>query len=99
MKSLLITTLLVLFTANSFAAERAMSLTSLQYPPYIITEDDGTVTGMATEIVQAIFKEMGRDSTVSVNAWARSLQMVKDGDADAIFTAYKNDERVKFMDY
>ncbi len=71
---------------------------SLQYPP-IVYKEKAEVKGIATDLVREVFKRMGHTIKIKVQPWARSLADVKNGDADAIFTAYKNDERVKFLDY
>ena len=54
---------------------------------------------MPSGLSRKLFKKMGKDVSIQVLPWKRALHMTKTGAADAIFTAYKNDERVKFLDY
>lgn len=86
------------FAINSAMAADSVKLVTLEYPPYQYSEQ-GQVSGIVADIVNEAFNRMGKSTDISVNAWPRSLGMVKDGNADAIFTAYKNAERVKFLDY
>lgn len=90
--------LAAIFLSNVVAASESVKLVTFEYPPYQYTEQ-GKVTGIVADIVNEAFKRMGMSTGINANAWPRSLGMVKDGKADAIFTAYKNDERVKFLDY
>ena len=99
MNSKLIALLFSVFVSiNAAFAADAVKLVTLEYPPYQYS-DSGKVSGMVVDIVNEAFKRIGMGTDIGVNAWPRSLGMVKDGNADAIFTAYKNDERVKFLDY
>jgi len=43
--------------------------------------------------------KMGHGLEIRVLPWTRALQMVRSGRADAIFTAYRNAEREKFLEY
>lgn len=90
--------LLAAFTMHSALAADSVKLVTLEYPPYQYSSQ-GQVSGIVADIVNEAFSRMGMSTDISVNAWPRSLGMVKDGNADAIFTAYKNAERVKFLDY
>lgn len=87
----------LIFLSVSAQAD-TVKLVTLEYPPYSTKSGDGA-DGIAVRIVKEAFKKIGKDVTIEVNAWKRSLNLVKTGQADAIFTAYKNDERVKFLDY
>ncbi|WP_020407187.1 substrate-binding periplasmic protein [Hahella ganghwensis] len=75
-----------------------VKLVTLQYPPYQFQEGS-QIKGMVVDIVNEAFKRLKMDTQIRLNAWPRSLAMVKEGQADAIFTAYKNPEREQFLDY
>ena len=65
---------------------------TLDYPPYEY-EENGQVKGMAVEIIREIFRQMGKEVTIEVYPWARSIEMFQDGEADGIFTFFKTPER------
>ncbi|WP_420412364.1 substrate-binding periplasmic protein [Roseibium sp.] len=88
----------VLALSVTSAKSEAVKLVTLEYPPYEY-KDGSSADGIVVRILQAAFGKLGKDITIEVLPWKRALHMVKEGDADAIFTAYKNDERVKFLDY
>jgi len=81
-----------------FAGAETFQLVTLEYPPYEYTED-GKVKGIAVEVVKEAFKRMGHDVKITVLPWKRALMNVQEGSSDAIFTAYKTEEREKFLDY
>jgi polar amino acid transport system substrate-binding protein len=76
----------------------ALELVTLQYPPYEFLEE-GEVKGVAVEIVKEVFKRMQRPINITMYPWDRSLDMIKKGEADAIFTIFKTPERELFADY
>jgi len=80
------------------AQAETVKLVTLEYPPYEYQAGD-KADGIAVRIVREAFKKMGKDVSIEVLPWKRALHMTKTGEADAIFTAYKNDERVTFLDY
>jgi len=77
---------------------REYQLVTLDYPPYEF-EENGKVKGLATEIVREVFRRMGDDVKITVYPWKRSLELVKNGSADAVFTIYHTPEREDFLDY
>jgi len=54
---------------------------------------DGKVSGLVTDIVQAIQKEVGSSSAIQVLPWARAYDIAKKEPNVVIFTAAKTDER------
>ena len=87
----------MLFSANQ-ASARTLELVTLQYPPYEYAEE-GEVKGFVVDIVTEVFRRMQQPIHISLLPWARSIQMIENGTADAIFTAYKTPEREAFADY
>ncbi|WP_076590151.1 substrate-binding periplasmic protein [Vibrio ostreicida] len=98
MKGLRIVTLFALMLGWEARASEPLQLVTLEYPPYIEVEE-GQVSGVATEVVAYIFYHLDVPVEITVLPWARALNMVKRGRADAIFTAFKNPERETFADY
>lgn len=72
---------------------------TLQFPPLEYENDKHEAEGAVVEIVRTIMAKMGHTLDIRVLPWTRALQMVRTGQADAIFTAYKNAEREKFLEY
>ncbi|MFZ6775709.1 substrate-binding periplasmic protein [Undibacterium sp. Ji83W] len=94
--SLLAIVLALLLTSDSTAA--TFKLASLSYPPYEYVEQ-GEVKGIAVDIVKEAFRLMGHQATINIYPMRRSLEMVKSGEVDGIFTAFKTPEREKFIAY
>lgn len=89
--------LTLLLCSNLSAKE--FKFVSFEFPPLEYTGKDGNPTGIIVDVVINVMNELGHDVTIKIYPWARSLKMVKSGKADAIFTAYKNEERLVFLDY
>jgi len=87
---------LLLFSTQSTA--RTLELVTLQYPPYIYSED-GNIKGIAVQIIREGFRRMQQPIKIRLLPWSRAITQIQNGNADAIFTAYKNPEREKFADY
>ena len=79
--------------------QRTYAFVTLDYPPLEYAGDDGKAQGIAVEIATRIMNKLGQTLDIKVNPWARSLEMVKSGEADAIFTVFKNPERETFLDF
>ncbi len=86
-----------LFTALPASAD-ALRMVALSFPP-LIYDDGGKPAGIAYEIVTEAMKKAGHTVSVEIMPWARALETVKEGGADAIFTAYKTPEREQFLNY
>ncbi len=80
------------------ASADALRMVALSFPP-LIYDDGGKPAGIAYEIVTEAMKKAGHTVAVEIMPWARALDTVKDGGADAIFTAYKTPEREQFLNY
>lgn len=79
-------------------AASPLKLVTLQYPPYEF-EKDGEIQGIAVEIIREVFHRMNQPITISLHPWATALKQIENGEADAVFTAFKTPEREKFADY
>lgn len=76
-----------------------LHLVTLDFPPLEFVNDTGKVDGAAVTVVREVLETLGYDAEVQLLPWARSLSLVREGRADAIFTAYRNAERALFLDY
>jgi polar amino acid transport system substrate-binding protein len=92
----LIVGMLSLFPTPASAA--TYKLVTFEYPPYEYSEN-GQAKGIAVEVVREAFRQMGDEVTFELYPWARSIEMFKDGQADGIFTFFKNPEREVFTYY
>ncbi len=79
-------------------AAAPLKLLTMEYPPYTYTEN-GDVKGFVTELIHEAFRRMDQPITIQVVPWTRGIKTVKDGDADGLFTVFKNPEREQFLDY
>ncbi|MGQ9370910.1 substrate-binding periplasmic protein [Azospirillum sp. ST 5-10] len=86
-----------LLAAGSAAAD-TLKLVALNFPP-LIFEENGAPTGIAFDLVTEALRRAGHQASVEVMPWARALDMTRDGQADAIFTAYRTPEREQFLNY
>ncbi|WP_284382812.1 substrate-binding periplasmic protein [Litoribrevibacter albus] len=77
---------------------KRLQLVTLEYPPYEYSEDN-QVKGVAVNLVSDVFKTMGHDISIEILPWARAINSIKLGQADAIFTAFHTKERAAFADY
>ncbi|WLH15025.1 transporter substrate-binding domain-containing protein [Pseudomonas hefeiensis] len=56
------------------AAETALRIVTEELPPYNMTQN-GRVTGMSTEVVQAVLKEVGVEASIQPMPWARAYEL------------------------
>ncbi len=96
---LLLSLMLFSLSAVPPAHAAAYHFVTFQFPPHEYQDEEGEARGAAVETVRAIIGRLGHSVTIEVLPWTRALKMVRTGRADAIFTAYRNAEREKFLDY
>ncbi|MGX1925652.1 substrate-binding periplasmic protein [Vibrio sp. NH-7] len=89
---------LVYFSSFYLSASSTLQLVTLEYPPYIEHRND-KISGVAVELVKEVFAELKQPISIQVLPWARALNNIQHGRSDAIFTAFKNQEREQFADY
>ncbi len=79
------------------------SLVITGHPAYmpVAWADKGRIVGAAPELVSAIARKLGVEKVTSKDygSWEKAQAAVRDGDADVIFGIYKNDERMKWLDF
>ncbi len=89
----------VLLLCASAAEAGSYKFVTLVFPPLEYADDKGQAAGAAVELVREVMTRLGHKVEIEVLPWTRSLNLTKEGKADAIFTAYRNDERATFLDY
>ncbi len=89
--------ILLLPSANGKA--EVYHFVTLEYPPLEYEDIGGRPEGVAVEMVTQIMTALGHRLYIQVLPWTRALKMVRYGQADAIFTIFKNPGREAFLDY
>lgn len=63
------------------------------WPPYQFEGDDGQITGLDGDLINAITTEMGCTLTWAQTTWKRQLAGVESGEYNAVMSASHTDER------
>jgi len=92
-------TLLAAVALPFTACGETYTCVSFEYPPLIHQAAGTRPEGLAVEIVDHVFRQIGENMRVKIFPWARALAMMKQGEADCIFTLYHAPERDVFLDY
>ncbi len=71
---LLVWGVLMFLAASACAAEAPLRIVTEELPPYNMTQN-GRMTGMSTEVVQAVLKEVGMDAPIHSMPWARAYEL------------------------
>lgn len=69
------------------------------YPPYIWFDEDGKARGLSADILEAIEKEMDIHINLVSMDFARALEEVKEGRAQAINVIFHTDERARYLQF
>lgn len=74
-------------------------IASFEVPPYVIQQQDGRLSGIFVERIEAASKQSGIEVEFMLTNWARAQMHTKQGHADAVWPIVKNDERQSWLDY
>jgi len=99
LKQLLVAISLLISTLTLGADLKKLTLVTLEFPPLEYRNSDGVPEGIAVDIVKKVLGNLGYEVEINIYPWTRAIGFVKEGKAHAIFTAYKNPEREKFLDF
>jgi len=61
-------------SASAIAGEPPLRIVTEELPPYNMTQG-GRVTGMSTEVVEAVLKEIGVEASIQPMPWARAYEL------------------------
>lgn len=92
MKALLQPLLVLLFLATPVFADPPLTVVTEELPPYNMVRM-GHVTGMSTEVVEAILKQAGLDAGIKSMPWARAYDMALHGENILIYSIARTPER------
>ncbi len=90
------TCLLCLWLACSAAmaqAQQHLILATEEYPPYNMSDSQGHVTGVATEIVRSLLDSAGIEYEMAVYPWARAIAMARTQVNTCVFSMSRTPER------
>ena len=76
---------------QGFARDKTISIATLEWTPYV--GKDLRDNGFTSEIVKAVFEQMGYSVKIKFMPWATLLKAVEHGKVDAAYPAYYSDER------
>lgn len=93
-KALSSAALLCLLAAPTTATEAppTIRIVTEELPPYNMTED-GRLTGMSTEVVQAVLKQVGVQASIQSMPWARAYDLALHGENILIYSITRSPER------
>ncbi|MBT8355984.1 MAG: transporter substrate-binding domain-containing protein [Desulfofustis sp.] len=70
------------------------------YAPPVVWEENKKLAGVAPDLVNEIFTELSLPYSVRVlSDWERVQEAAKKGEIDLIVSAYRNDERSKYLNF
>ena len=90
--------LLFIFLSCSFASADTLNLLTFDYFPTMYKEGN-EIKGCAVDIVKEALGRMGYKANIKMVPYQRGLFMIREGNADGMFTVYKTPERERFAYY
>lgn len=86
----------LMLAASSAHAQPVVHVVTEAWPPYVY-EENGVPKGFDYEITREILQGSGFEMRLSFYPWKRCLEMMRNGQADALLDAGINDERLQYM--
>ena len=83
----------VLSCAALAQSPQHLTLTTEEYPPYNMSDAQGQVTGVSTEIVRSLLDSAGISYQVAVYPWARAIAMARTQPHTCVFSMSRTPER------
>lgn len=80
---------------RAFAGDDIRIVTE-ELPPYNMTQD-GRITGMSTEVVQAVLKEVGISAPIQSMPWARAYDIALNSENTLIYSITRTPQREKLF--
>jgi len=85
--------------ASSLTFAAPLQLAIEHYPPYNLHHDDGSISGMDVEIVQAAFSLTDIETHIQYLPWKRAMKSTRRGRIDGLFSCVHSDERQAYLLY
>ena len=91
---------LVVLLSMGFLFSADVKMSEDPWPPYTYGKD-GEITkkGIATDIVNELFKRLGMTTENKLFPWKRCLHQMEKGDRDGLMMLTKNADREKFLEF
>lgn len=87
-------TLLWLGGATGAVAHEPVRIVTEEFPPYNYSVQ-GKITGLSTEVVEAVLKELGRQGRIQSMPWARAYETAKNTPGVLLYSIVRTPEREK----
>lgn len=84
--------LTALAAAASVCAQEITVVTE-EYPPYNFLDSNKRISGMATEVVEAVLKRARLDYKLAIYPWARAYQLAQDAPNVLIYSIGRSEQR------
>ncbi|MDC8785837.1 substrate-binding periplasmic protein [Roseateles koreensis] len=86
---------LAVFAAGAHSSPHAQRLVLVteEYPPYNMSDANGQVTGISTDIVKAMLEAAGYDYEVAAYPWARAIAMARTQVNTCVYSMSRTPER------
>lgn len=88
---------LVVFLPSS-AVAGSLRFVYSNFPPFEYKEDNAA-EGINVEIIKEACRRLGVSPVFEQLPWKRALSCARTGDADAVFSLFKNKDRIRHYDY
>ena len=82
--------------ALSAGANDDLRIVTEELPPYNMTQD-GKVTGLSTEVVQAVLNEVGMRGNIQSMPWARAYDIALNSETVMIYSITRTEQREKLF--
>lgn len=82
--------------ATTASAADSIRIVTEELPPYNMTQG-GQVTGMSTEVVQAVLKEVGLQAGIQSMPWARAYDIAQNSENVLIYSITRTAQREKLF--
>ena len=89
---------LFIFSFTSASMARNLEFVFSDFPPFEYTEN-GSPTGINKEIIEEACNRLDVTPVFTQLPWKRALMHAKNGRADAVFSLFKNDERIRYFNF
>ena len=90
-KKLLIISLYLL-PVQLFAEDKIVTIVASEYPPFEYKDANGDIKGIDADTVLEVFKNSGYEVKFRVEPWLRAVELVKNGEVDAIISVEHSPE-------
>jgi polar amino acid transport system substrate-binding protein len=77
-------------------ADEPIRIVTEEFPPYNMTVD-GRITGLSTEIVEAVLKEIGVQAPIQSMPWARAYDIARNSENVLIYSISRTPQRDKLF--